>query len=207
MQWLLLEWPWVRRRPQDTSPELSQNQSLPVQNYHKTSLYQSRIITKPVFILNSGWLTIIKDPRNTRKANDKNLHQQNFNKCSLKAVPCWELKQWRTRWGGSLWATSSGSTLFAKSNFIISGTSRVNNNYKSDATKQQSNSEYKIWAIWFSVNNNDSVLFQNDQNVREDKATWRKIHAPKEKFTVNVTNFKILRYIESTLHISKLKFI
>ena len=62
-----------------------------------------------------------------------------------------EGKQCRSRWGGSLWATSSRSTLFANSVIFVSGT-YTENQY--DSTDKLQDTEAKLHVVktfkWFN---------------------------------------------------------
>ena len=61
----------------------------------------------------------------TSKKQTIKFSSANFKKMLIQAIRRLDGKQCRSRWGGSLWATSSRSTLFANSAFFISGTWRV----------------------------------------------------------------------------------
>ena len=72
-------------------------------------------------------------------------------------------KQCRSRWGGSLWATSSRSTLFAKSGICVSGTQRV----KNPATGQKIGYNQAIFI--YSVTRCD---LENGVHVARAKIKW-----------------------------------
>ena len=84
-----------------------------------------------------------KSSLTTKKADDK-IFVYKFSEngksrpgCIILKIQRLEGKQCRSRWGGSWWATSSISTLFANSALYVSGTWRVNSNRSGPERKKR----------------------------------------------------------------------